>query len=145
VLVAVEPPPSVGLPLSVGPPLLVGLPLSVGPPLLVGLPLSVGPPLLVGVPEPLLVAVGVTLWLPVGFGDLDGDAFGDVPRLTPAGAVPAALHGCVPLADELADGGEAVGVIVVLLPPMLDAGPWLAESSTATIAMTPIAAAPIPT
>ena len=60
---------------------------------------------------------------------------------------PAALPGRVSLADELpgcpADVEWAVGDTVVLLP-MLDDVLLLLDSSTATIAMTPIAAAPIP-
>ena len=115
---AVAPPLLVGLPLSLGPPLLVGLPLSLGPPLSLGLPLSVG------LPDPVLVvAVGDTLWLPVGLGDLDRDALGDVPRLTPAGTGPTVLPGCVPLADELGECvGDDVGEIV-MLRPMLAVGP----------------------
>ena len=93
---------------------MVGPPVSVGPPPLVGLPVLVGPPPLVGLPEPVLVvAVGDTLWLPVGRSDLDGDAFDDVPRLTPAGTEPAVLPGCVALADALAEcPDEDVGEIV---------------------------------
>ena len=90
------------------------------------------------------------MWLPVGLGDFDfdGDVAADVaPRLAPGGMEPAALPGCVPLADELtrcpADDEWAVGDTVVLLP-MLDDVLLLLDSSTATIAMIPIAAAPIP-
>jgi hypothetical protein len=140
---------------SVGPPepVSVGLPepVSVGlpEPVSVGPPEPVGFPLLDGLPDPLpVVVVGVTLRLPVGLGDLDGEAGVDVgPRITGGGTDPAALPGCVPLADELARGWvDAVvgGEIVVLLPEIDDVGPLLPDNSTATIAMMPIAAAPIP-
>jgi hypothetical protein len=107
-------------------------------------PVTDGLPVPVGLTDPVLVvAVGETLRLPVGLGDLDAEALGDVPRLTPAGTGPAVLPGCVRLADGLAGCvGDDVGEIVVLLS-MLAVG-WLLDSSTATIAMTPIAAAPIP-
>jgi len=114
---------------------------------LVGFPVPVEPPVFVGLPDPVfVVVVGVTLWLPVGLTDLDGEVTTDVgPRLTPAGRDPAVLPGCVPLAEELARAtGDVDGGEIVVLPPMGGDGSLLLDNSTATIAMTPIAAAPIP-
>ena len=117
----------------------------------VGLPVPVGFPvldaLLVAVGLPVFVIVGVTLRLVVGCADFeaDGEAFADVlPRLTLTGAELAVVAGRVALTEAFTDCvGDDGGEIVVLLT-MLDDGPWLADSSTATIAMTPIAAVPIP-
>jgi hypothetical protein len=129
----------------------VGLPVSVGPPVAVGVPLPVGVPVPVGVPlpveVPVAVVVGVMLRLAVGCGDFDadGEAFGDVlPRLTRVGTELAVVARGVALTEALCDCvGDDGGVIVVLLP-ILVVGPLLADSSTATIAMTPIAAAMMP-
>ena len=113
---------------------------------MVGFPLPVEPPVLVGPPDPVFfVVVGDTLRLPVGLTGLD-EAGADVgPRVTPGGRDPAALPGCVPLAEELARAmGDVDGGEIVVLPPMGGDGSLLLDNSTATIAMTPIAAAPIP-
>ena len=123
-----------------------GLPVSVAVLVSGGLPEPVAVLVAVELPLPVAVVVADTLRLVVGCSDFDGDAFGGVgTRLTPAGAELTVLPGCVPLADELGrceaewDGGE----IVVLVPPGGVAA-LLLDSSTATIAMMPIADAPIP-
>jgi hypothetical protein len=128
----------------------VGLPLSVGPPVSVG-PVSVGLPLPVGVPLPVEVPddelVGVMLRLVVGCTDFDadGEAFvGVLPRLTLTGTELAVVARGVALTEEL---GESVGDDVCeneVLLPFGGIALLLLDSSTATIAITPTAAAPIP-
>jgi len=98
----------------------------------------------VALPVPVAVFVAVTLWLIVGCTDFDGEACGDVgTRLTLAGTELTVLPGAEWLAGELARADEDGGEIVVL-GPLMAGGSLLADNSTATIAMMPIAAAPIP-
>jgi hypothetical protein len=149
----------VGLPVGFPVGLPVGLPVGFPVGLPVGLPvgfpvgLPVGFP--VGLPVPLadvfVVGVGDTLGLVVGFDDFDGDTdVGPVvgPTLMPGSPPPGALVGCDAPVPELGltlAGADwlAVGSVWPLLLPPPDA-PVLLEISTAMIATTPMAAAPIP-
>jgi hypothetical protein len=122
----------------------VAVPVPVAVPVAVAVPVPVAVPVAVAVPVP--VAVEDALRLVVGCIDFDGDAVGDVgTRLTPCGAELTVLPGRVALAEAVRDGADDewdAGVCVRLLP--FTAEPLLFDNSTATIAMTPTAAAPIP-
>ena len=99
---------------------------------------------LVAVAVPVPVFVAVALRLVVGCSDLDGDACGVGTRLTRAGAELAVVAGRVAPSGAFECVCDVGGMIVVLVPEMPEFGPLVFDSSTATIAMTPIAAAPIP-
>ncbi len=118
-------------------------------PVAVELPVPVAVLVAVELLVPVAVVVEVTLRLAVGWADVDDDGealVGVGPRLAPGSAGPIALPGCVPLAEVLTRcvADEAGGKIVVLVPVIDDVGPLLEDSSTATMAMTPTAATPIP-
>ena len=131
---------AVGLPVPVA--VLVAVPVAVL--VAVGLPVPVA--VLVAVAVPVAVFVADPLRLAVGCTDFDGDAFGVGTRLTLGGAELTALPGCVPLAEGLGRWVDAAGGVIVVLLAGMPPGvaPLLFDSSSATIAMTPIAAAPIP-
>ena len=95
------------------------------------------------------VVVGRRRWVLVVLGDFDGDGMPcllSAPTLLPGTPAPAVLTGCEGLVDELLVAPPAtdvwVGAVVLLAGP--DAALPLLEISTAMIATTPMAAAPIP-